>query len=45
MHFTGQRAKEVVIKARGRFVSRVVDIIVEILRKKFLTKHVDVNSI
>lgn len=44
MQFTSQGAKEVVIKARGRFISRAVDV-AEIVRKKFLTGQVDVKSI
>jgi len=44
MQFTSQGAKEVVIKARGRFISRAVDV-VEIVRKKFLTGQVDIKSI
>jgi len=44
MQFTSQGAKEVVIKARGRFISRAVDV-AEIVRKKFLTGQVDIKSI
>ena len=44
MQFTSQGAKEVVIKARGRFISRAVDV-AEVVRKKFLSGQVDVSSI
>jgi len=35
MQFTTQNAGEVVVKARGRFISRAVDV-VEVARKRFL---------
>lgn len=44
MQFTSQEAKEVVIKARGRFISRAVDV-AEVVRKKFLAGQVDISSI
>ena len=43
MQFT-QGANEVVIKARGRNISRAVDV-AEIVRKKFLVGQVDVTDI
>jgi DNA-binding protein len=44
MQFTSQDAKEVVIKARGRYISRAVDV-AEVVRKKFMAGQVDVKSI
>ena len=44
MQFTTQGAKEVVVKARGRYVSRAVDV-VELVRKRFLSGQVDIKSI
>ncbi|MGC9079613.1 MAG: DNA-binding protein Alba [Nanopusillaceae archaeon] len=44
MQFTSQDAKEVVIKARGRYISRAVDV-AEVVRKKFLAGQVDIKSI
>ncbi len=44
MQFTSQEAKEVVIKARGRFISRAVDV-AEVVRKKFLAGQVEISSI
>ncbi|MEM1634316.1 MAG: DNA-binding protein Alba [Nanopusillaceae archaeon] len=44
MQFTSQGAKEVVIKARGRFISRAIDV-AEIVRKKFLNGQVDIKNI
>ncbi|MEM2956241.1 MAG: DNA-binding protein Alba [Candidatus Pacearchaeota archaeon] len=38
MQFTTKGAKEVVIKARGKFISRAVDV-AEVSRKKFLKEH------
>ena len=35
MHFTAKNADEVVVKARGKFISRAIDV-VEAVRKKFL---------
>lgn len=35
MQFTTQNAKEVVIKARGKFISKAVDV-AEVARKRFL---------
>jgi len=45
MQFTTKGAKEVVIKARGKFISRAVDV-AEVCRKRFLKDHnVDVKDI
>lgn len=44
MQFTSQGSNEVVIKARGRFIARAVDV-AEVVRKKFLSGQVDVKSI
>jgi len=38
MQFTTKGAKEVAIKARGKFISRAVDI-AEVCRKRFLKDH------
>ena len=45
MQFTTKNQKEVVVKARGKFISRAVDI-VEVVIKKFLKdKNVDIKDI
>jgi|TARA_Y100000310_G_scaffold130751_1_gene129864 DNA-binding protein len=45
MQFTTKEQKEVTVKARGKFISRAVDI-AEVIRKKFLKdKNVDVAEI
>jgi DNA-binding protein len=45
MQFTTQSAKEVAIKARGKFISRAVDV-AEVARKRFLKDHgIDVKNI
>jgi len=45
MQFTTKGANEVVIKARGKFISRAVDV-VEVCRKRFLKEHnVEVKDI
>jgi len=38
MQFTTKGAQEVVIKARGKFISRAVDV-AEVCRKRFLKEH------
>ncbi|MEM4703068.1 MAG: DNA-binding protein Alba [Candidatus Pacearchaeota archaeon] len=38
MQFTTKGAKEVVIKARGKFISRAVDV-AEVATKRFLKEH------
>ena len=44
MQFTTQSAKEVIIKARGKFISRAVDV-AEVVRKRFLENQVDLKDI
>nr|MBI4156368.1 RNA-binding protein [Candidatus Woesearchaeota archaeon] len=44
MQFTTQNADEVVIKARGKFISRAVDI-AEVSSKRFLDETVEVSKI
>lgn len=44
MQFTTQNAQEVVVKARGKFISKAVDV-VEVVRKRFLKDQVDVSNI
>ena len=44
MQFTTQDAKEVIIKARGKFISRAVDV-AEVVRKRFLENQVDLKDI
>lgn len=44
MQFTTQEAKEVVVKARGKFISRAVDI-VEVATKRFLDNTVEISDI
>jgi len=44
MQFTTQNANEVKIKARGKFISRAVDI-VEVASKRFLENTIDVRDI
>jgi len=45
MQFTAKGAKEVAVKARGKFISRAVDI-AEVCRKRFLKDHnIEVKNI
>lgn len=44
MLFTTQNAKSLVVKARGKFISRAVDI-VEVVRNRFLENQLDVKDI
>ena len=44
MQFTAKGAADVVIKARGKFIYRAVDI-AEVVRKRFLQDQVDVKDI
>jgi len=44
MQFTTQNAKEVIVKARGKFISRAVDI-AEVVVKRFLDQQVHINNI
>lgn len=44
MQFTTQNAKEVIVKARGKFISRAVDV-AEVVLKRFLENQVDLKDI
>ena len=44
MQFTTKNVPEVVVKARGKFISRAVDV-AEVAAKRFLTGQVDVKDI
>tara|TARA_Y100000310_G_scaffold344771_1_gene459372 strand:- start:1364 stop:1663 length:300 start_codon:yes stop_codon:yes gene_type:complete len=44
MQFTTQQAEEVVVKARGKFISKAVDI-AEVATKRFLKDQVDLHNI
>lgn len=44
MQFTTKNANEVIIKARGKFISRGVDV-AEVASKRFLEGNVDVKDI
>lgn len=44
MQFTTNQASEVVIKARGKFISRAVDV-AEVAAKRFLVNSISVNDI
>ena len=44
MQFTTQRAKKVAIKARGKFISKAVDIS-EVAIKRFLENKIEVKNI
>lgn len=44
MQFTTQGAKEVVIKARGKFIARAVDV-AEVAAKRFLENQIDIIDI
>ncbi|MEM3154115.1 MAG: DNA-binding protein Alba [Candidatus Woesearchaeota archaeon] len=44
MQFTTQQASEVIIKARGKFISRAVDV-AEVASKRFLDNGVSVRDI
>jgi len=44
MQFTTKQASEVTIKARGKFISRAVDV-AEVSAKRFLDNSVDVKDI
>lgn len=44
MQFTTQGANELVIKARGKFISKAVDI-AEVTSKRFLEDQIKVNGI
>jgi archaea-specific DNA-binding protein len=44
IQFTTQGATEVVVKARGKFISRAVDV-VEVVRNRFLTGQIKIKDI
>ena len=44
MQFTTKNANEVIIKARGKFISRAVDV-AEVTRKRFLENAVGIKDI
>ena len=44
MQFTTKNAEQIVIKARGKFISRAVDV-AQVATKRFLEGQVDVNDI
>ncbi len=44
IQFTTQGASEVIVKARGKFISRAVDV-VEVVRNRFLQGQIDVKAI
>ena len=44
MQFTSKKADEVIVKARGKFISRAVDI-AEVATKRFLDNQVTVSNI
>jgi archaea-specific DNA-binding protein len=44
MQFTTKGASEVIIKARGKFISRCVDV-AEVAGKRFLADQVDIKNI
>jgi archaea-specific DNA-binding protein len=44
MQFTTKGASEVLVRARGKFISRAVDV-VEVSRKRFLTGQIDIKDI
>ena len=44
MQFTTKDAEEVLIKARGKFISRAVDV-AEVATKRFLSEQVEVGNI
>ncbi|MEK6868190.1 MAG: RNA-binding protein [Nanoarchaeota archaeon] len=44
MQFTTKEASEVIVKARGKFISRAVDVS-EVATKRFLVDRIDVKGI
>ena len=44
MQFTTQGAKDVVIKARGKFISRAVDV-AEVVAKRFLENQIEIKDL
>ncbi len=44
MQFTTKDAENVIVKGRGKFISRAVDV-AEVARKRFLEGQIDINDI
>jgi len=44
IQFTTQGADEVIVKARGKFISRAVDV-AEVARKRFLVDQIEIKEI
>ncbi|MBR9692362.1 DNA-binding protein Alba [Candidatus Woesearchaeota archaeon] len=44
IQFTTKEAPEVIVKARGKFISRAVDV-VEVARKRFMQDQVEVKGV
>ena len=44
MQFTTKNASDVIVKARGKFISRAVDV-AEVARKRFLEGQIDIKGI
>ena len=44
MQFTTKNAQEVIVKARGKFISRAVDV-AEVAAKRFLTGQIGIKNI
>ncbi len=44
IQFTTQNSEEVIVKARGKFISRAVDV-VEVARNRFLQDQVEIKDI
>lgn len=44
MQFTTKGSSEVIVKARGKFISRAVDV-AEVARKRFLDNNVEIKNI
>lgn len=44
MQFASKGASEVIVKARGKFISRAVDV-AEVARKRFMDNAIDVSNI
>ena len=44
MQFTSKGASSVIVKARGKFISRAVDV-AEVARKRFLENSIDIQDI
>jgi len=44
MQFTTKKANEVIVKARGKFISRAVDV-AEVARKRFMENSIEIKDI